>query len=158
VFKGCSKSEKFHRVMYQIVSSPSNDAVHKFLAAFLTYENSTFPDCSAEEYASRKSPDATFVAKHEDSGELLGVIAVRRFEVVGTSLVYLAVHDGYRRRGIASALVEHVWKNFPDVNYLHVPPEVGNDGGVKFYEKNGFVKETSCDCEDCKHYLEYICF
>ncbi|HLX44894.1 MAG TPA: GNAT family N-acetyltransferase [Bryobacteraceae bacterium] len=69
-------------------------------------------------------------------GAVAGFVASREVAPGEREVLYIAVDSAYRRRGVASVLLEHAIKRFPGVWFLEV--RESNAAAVRLYESAGF--------------------
>jgi len=81
--------------------------------------------------------------------EISGVIVVKKLQDRTYEIIDIAVKPKYRKRGIASELINYIIKNF-DVKILCAETD---DEAVEFYKKYGFKIESAKN----KSYVRYTC-
>ena len=81
--------------------------------------------------------------------EISGVIVVKKLQDRIYEIIDIAVKPKYRKRGIASRLINYIIKNF-DIKILYAETD---DETVEFYRKYGFKIEIIKN----KDYMRYKC-
>lgn len=74
----------------------------------------------------------------EQDGELLGAVAVMEEERDTLTITRMMVHPNHFRKGIAASLMEHVFKEHPNLSRYIVSTGTLNTAAVNLYTKFGF--------------------
>ncbi|CAI6084725.1 hypothetical protein PAECIP112173_04384 [Paenibacillus sp. JJ-100] len=74
----------------------------------------------------------------EGDGELLGAVAVKEEEQNTLTITRMMVHPNHFRKGIATALMQQVFKEHPDLPRYIVSTGTLNTAAVKLYMGFGF--------------------
>lgn len=77
------------------------------------------------------------IVVYEDDGEIVGFMVFSRLYEV-CELLYIAVLESYRNRGIGSKLISHICTE--DIGKIMLEVRKSNISAVNLYEKNGFKK------------------
>lgn len=80
----------------------------------------------------------TFYGCIDTDGELLGAVAVAEEEQNILTITRMMVHPDHFRKGIAAALMTHVFEQHPDFPRYLVSTGTLNEPAVKLYTKFGF--------------------
>ncbi len=90
------------------------------------------------------SPKGFLVA--EDEGKIIGFVLGVIAEVGTLRILMICVKEGYRGRGIGSALLNSISNKFMGLRKIHLEVKVTNISAIRLYKKHGFViKETLPD-------------
>ena len=82
-------------------------------------------------------PDGVCLAATEASGELVGYLICSRYDTVW-HVMNVAVDPAHRRRGIATALMRHLFAVVGDQARLTLEVRVSNAPAIVLYERLGF--------------------
>ncbi|WP_440112611.1 GNAT family N-acetyltransferase [Paenibacillus sp. QZ-Y1] len=80
----------------------------------------------------------TFYGCMDTDGELLGAVAVAEEEQNTLTITRMMVHPDHFRKGIAAALMTHVFEQHPDFPRYLVSTGTLNQPAVKLYTRFGF--------------------
>ena len=82
--------------------------------------------------------DSEDVIGYYDNNLLVAFIYYSKsFETI--DIVDIVVDENYRRRGIASELINYLVNKYEDINSIFLEVNEKNESAIKTYEKNGFV-------------------
>lgn len=90
-------------------------------------------------HESQVNPNSQFYGAFID-GKIVGYVGFWKM-VDYVDIINISVHQDYKRRGIASALMEEVYALAIDieVNNIFLEVNVNNEAAINLYEKLGFV-------------------
>ncbi|MBE7683020.1 MULTISPECIES: GNAT family N-acetyltransferase [Paenibacillus] len=88
---------------------------------------------------SLQSCGETFYGCLDDEEELLGAVAVAEEEKGTLTITRMMVHPEHFRKGIAAALMRHVFEQYPDLPRYIVSTGTLNQPAVNLYTKFGFI-------------------
>lgn len=98
-------------------------------------------DCIGYAYGDENNQDGFILAAHEN-GTIVGAVIINHTNMSGFIpehlLVYIAVHEDYRGRGIGKQLMEHIIEATDGDIALHVEPD---NPAKHLYEKFGFTNK-----------------
>ena len=138
-------------ISYSIIKSDSNNPTsftREDIAGFLFNHLEQYGDkkeailkCIAYAYGDGPGQDGFVLVAHQKD-EILGVVIINRTNMTGfipeNILVYIAVHEKTRGKGVGKALMQKVIDETEGDIALHVEP----DNPAKFlYEKFGFTNK-----------------
>ncbi len=82
-----------------------------------------------------------FIYAYYLDGNIIGFID---FSIIyeKAEINYIVVSEEYRRKGIAQELLDYFISKLKGVSSVSLEVNVNNEGAIKFYLKNGFIKEA----------------
>ncbi|MNZ97743.1 Acetyltransferase (GNAT) family protein [compost metagenome] len=93
-----------------------------------------------ETFDSIRTSDELFYGQLTDDGEIVGAIATGSEPVNGeVEITRLMVHSGHLRKGIGTALVQHVLDCNAHISKFVVTAGISNIPAVTLYKRHGFV-------------------
>ncbi|MFA5303578.1 MAG: GNAT family N-acetyltransferase [Candidatus Nanoarchaeia archaeon] len=120
---------------------------NKFIADTIAYNNPEQARKSKiSEYKKYIKNCLFFVAeeKKELIGYVIGSINIRKDRVIKKEGVLMGIHvkEGWRRKGIATKLFNHLKKEFnkKGVGFIRLGTGTVNNGAIRLYKKLGFVE------------------
>ena len=80
-----------------------------------------------------------YVYGYYDDNRLIAFIHINKlYEVI--DIINIVVSRNYRRKNIATKLINYIIKEFPDLNKIMLEVNENNIPAINLYIKNGFIK------------------
>lgn len=98
--------------------------------------------------------DMSFCLKNDQGEMIAGVVAIRKGQFI--DLQYLWVHEGYRKEGLGSSILNEVEKRAKEKGATRVSIETFGFQAPKFYPRHGytlFAEAKNCVDEYSRYYF-----